>query len=102
MKVFRGVTPHLLVGLTALIAHTAGQITIEAEKLVDFYGCSAAGLSPDVIRAAWDSAMDIAWVSSGLLIGPGSLQQNSSQDQEVQINTMISRVQPPTFLLPHL
>lgn len=37
-----------------------------------------------------------------LLIGPGSLQQNSSQDQEVQINTMISRVQLPISLLPYL
>lgn len=51
--------------LTTLSVPAVGQITIQAEKLVDFVGCDATTMKPDAIRAAWDSAMDLAYVSSG-------------------------------------
>ena len=51
---------------TTLIAYTVGDtITIEAEKLVDWIGCDTTTALPQDIRDAWDSAMDIAYVSSG-------------------------------------
>ena len=51
---------------TTLVAYTVGDtITIEAEKLVDWVGCDNTTTLPKDIRDAWDSAMDIAYVSSG-------------------------------------
>jgi hypothetical protein len=51
---------------TTLIAYTISDtITIEAEKLVDWVSCDATKTLPQDIRDAWDSAMDIAYVSSG-------------------------------------
>ena len=51
---------------TALIAHTVGDyITIGAGKLVDWIGCDSTSTTPQDIRDAWDSAIDIVYVSSG-------------------------------------
>ncbi|TVY84131.1 hypothetical protein LSUE1_G002188 [Lachnellula suecica] len=52
--------------LTTLVARTISDgIAIEAEKLVDWIGCDSSTTSPQDIRDAWDSAMDIAYVQSG-------------------------------------
>lgn len=52
--------------LTTLINHSVcDTITVQAEKLVDWYGCSSSTTTPQAIRDAWDSAMDLAYVVSG-------------------------------------
>lgn len=48
---------------TSLISQAFGDVTVQAEKLVDFKGCT--GPQQQEIIDAWDSAMDIAYVSSG-------------------------------------
>lgn len=49
--------------LTTLITHAAGDFTVQAEKLEDWTGCD--DTQKTQIRAAWDEAIDIAYVSSG-------------------------------------
>ncbi|KAH7410947.1 hypothetical protein BKA64DRAFT_704059 [Cadophora sp. MPI-SDFR-AT-0126] len=52
--------------LATLVNHSiCDTITVQAEKLVDFTGCTNKTTEPQDIRDAWDSAMDLAYVSSG-------------------------------------
>jgi hypothetical protein len=52
--------------LTILVHHCHCDIVnIQSEKLVDFVGCNSSTIEAQAIRDAWDSAIDIAYVSSG-------------------------------------
>lgn len=56
----------LILTFISLIAHAiSDDFTVQAEKLEDWVGCTAT--QEQEVRDAWDSAIDIAYVSSGKL-----------------------------------
>jgi hypothetical protein len=56
---------HLVLISIISVVHANGDFTIQAEKLVDWFGCDETTVKPSDIRAAWDSAINIAYVLRG-------------------------------------
>lgn len=83
------------------VTGACGPIKIEAEKLVDFVGCDDTTTTPAAIRAAWDSAMDLAWVSSGSIKWGwhSSVDFLAGPERNAEYQTAIKSKNPALFLI---